>query len=181
VAKKWESVFQGKVLQLVERRALRGVHFNIYSRRRLIIQLAVRDGKCCTYCHRPVKFMWEKGMKSTNHNLATFEHKKTKSSGGRRTLKNGLLACFTCNNLRGTQDISVFLKRLADVGGDPMALRAKVKSDRNDRYDEKHAWIRQKHDIKHTLETLESLNHLTPLDNFINWLTLWSRRVIMGY
>ena len=83
-------VLEGKVLQEVERQALAGIDPKYYRRRRLLIQLAARDGKCCVYCQRPVKFLCEPRVIPTAHNASNYEHYyQIKSEGSRRTLEDG--------------------------------------------------------------------------------------------
>ena len=187
---KQTTVFDSKVLQLIEQRALHGVIHKSKGKRRTIISLAVRDGKSCAHCKRPVKFIWEKGVKATSHNAATFDHVQTKCTGGLRTLDNGVLACYTCNTLRGSQSIKKYLRRLAGVGGCPITLRTKVKADRRER---QAARARRRVEksmrkwnvkVDATLDHLHSFDHTRPIDNFIAWattlLTSWSYNVTMG-
>lgn len=182
-------VLQGKVAREVERRALLGVHPKSRYKRRQMIRLVMRDGKCCSYCQRPLRMPWEPGYKQNAHNAATYDHVKTKSSGGRRSLENGNLACYTCNNLRGVQRLEKFIARLEAAGCDPLVLRAQVKKDAQRRR-QVHMEKRQLKSVNRfnrrvdaTLDHLQSYDHLGPLDQFVHrlvyWLTSWSRYAIV--
>ena len=183
------SVFESKVAKEVERRALLGVERNRRYKRRHMIRLIMRDGKCCAYCNTALRLPWEPGYRPTAYNAATYDHVQTRSSGGLRTLDNGKLACYICNNLRGTQSIEEYLARLAAVGGDPRALRAQVKKERSQRQNAKTAGKaeakakRFNRRVDATLQYLELQNHLALVDRFVHQLlcrlTSWSQYATM--
>ena len=176
-----ELKLEGKVLRAVERRALESAHPNVYNKRRNMILMAARDGKCCVYCQRPVKFVWEPGVKSSSHNAATFEHYHTlKKKGGTRTLENGKIACYTCNNYRGDSSIEDFMERLASFDNDPLKMKAAAKIVKREKKD-----IRYQHlCLRNTLRTLKGMDHLALLDAFVHRLavrlTSWSHCVMMA-
>lgn len=93
------------------------------NKRRILIQLAMEVGPYCEHCGRPVKFLWQSDMRPTSHNLATFDHRQTKCTGGKRTLENGILSCRKCNHLRGNMSVTEYREQLAAAGGNPMELQ----------------------------------------------------------
>lgn len=149
--------------------------------RKLIKALAARDGKICTYCERPVKFHWEPGMLPHSHNAATYEHYyKLKKEGGKRTLRNGKLACHVCNNYRGDSPVKVFRERLASFNNDPLKMKAHAKKVKKAKQQRKHEALC----LRNTLRTFNRMDHVSWLDQFIirlNWrLTSWSHCVMMA-
>lgn len=174
------TVFKtSRVAREVERQALEGVDPKFRYRRRQLIKLAMRDGKHCAHCHRPVRFSWESGMKATAHNAATFDHVHTKQQGGRRSLGNGILACYVCNNLRGAQSIPKFLRRLEGVGGDPLKLRQNIRKRKHLKAEAK----RGRNNVRSMLRTMGYYDHTKLLDRSVNWILLqlssWSRCAII--
>lgn len=124
-------MLEGKTVRHVEAQAMKGVDPNYGTRgkRRNLIRLAIRDGKCCAHCGDPVYFIWEK---KTNPNyskakMATFDHIILKKDGGTYKLENGLLACYDCNNLRGDMPLDTFRKRIAEGKWEPYSKRKEKK------------------------------------------------------
>jgi 5-methylcytosine-specific restriction endonuclease McrA len=75
-----------------------------------------RDGGRCAYCGVPVRRL-RKGL-SRAGDLATLDHVRPRSQGGRLEEGNLVLACRACNNARGTLDAEAFR---AAVRGGPRA------------------------------------------------------------
>lgn len=108
-----------KTARAVEARALEGVDpaQSTKYKRRILIRLAMEHGKFCEHCNRPVKFIWEPGVKKSLRNLATFDHRLTKRDGGRLSFENGILSCRVCNNLRATNSVEDYRRELQEVAG----------------------------------------------------------------
>jgi len=180
----YKTIFpHSRVLQEIERRALAGVDPNYYGRRRLMIKLAIRDGKSCCWCHRAVRFVWEPGVRPNGRDTATYEHfKKTKSRGGHRSMKNGKIACHTCNNLRGTQPAEEFLARLEAAGG-PEALRKEVKAAARAKRQARQEANDHNYQVRCLVRDLRRRDEPALVDRSIGWLTnlliFWSHYVIL--
>lgn len=71
------------------------------KKRVVVEQLVARDGTCCTWCcvemvHEPI----HPNLDCSTH--LTLEHIIPLVSGGTHELRNLALACFQCNNERGS-------------------------------------------------------------------------------
>ena len=102
----------------VIRKALHGVdpNYDTPQKRLCMIEIAKRDGMCCTYCNKHLHFRWmvkSSRRKQIRQFLATYEHIKPESHGGQITVENGELACPSCNVRRGNQPVELFRTRLA--------------------------------------------------------------------
>jgi len=73
---------------------------------RLFNDVFARDGGCCVYCGIPARRPG-RGVKRAS-DLATLDHVVPRSRGGPLTRENLVLACFACNNARGTMDAETF-------------------------------------------------------------------------
>lgn len=72
----------------------------------------------CGYCGVPM-FIRSKVpqwyLNNNKHMVATFEHIKPASEGGRYELKNGACVCARCNNLRGNLPLDEFFDRYEEL------------------------------------------------------------------
>ena len=71
------------------------------DRKFLASKAKTAQGGRCIYC----------GRKFTKTRKATFDHIQPVSAGGVTTALNGVAACYSCNNERGTEDYKTFLAR----------------------------------------------------------------------
>lgn len=125
-------VLEGKTVRAVEAKALDGIdpNFGTPAKRRNLIRLAIRDGKCCAHCGDPVYFKWERKSgqaRQSKAKMATFDHIVTAQNGGTYALENGLLACYDCNNLRGNMKLETFQKKIAAGDWEPRSIRKERK------------------------------------------------------
>lgn len=96
--------------------AIKGVGVTANKKRRKLLRLSYRDGKCCHWCKEEVRWAWEPGMNQNKDNVGTFDHKKLAKNGGKWHLNNGVLACKLCNNIRGDKLYENFKKLVATEG-----------------------------------------------------------------
>lgn len=68
-----------------------------YRSKYRFLTLAKRDGRCCFYCKKRIKYK-----------VATFDHRHPKSLGGKDNLENLVIACTTCNEAKGNRTEAEF-------------------------------------------------------------------------
>jgi len=109
--------FTSKVALYLEKKSLLGLDLKTDTqiKRRNLIIMAMRDGKHCSHCKKPLFFLWEQDRKGySSENAATFDHVKTKKDGGTYEVENGILSCQKCNCDRGHQTVEKYRKLLAE-------------------------------------------------------------------
>ena len=72
---------------------------------------------CCHYCGR--KLRWSKPYEVSRNagDRVTLDHIVPKSAGGRWHTNNLVIACWDCNQLRGSQNYEEFIKALGILEG----------------------------------------------------------------
>lgn len=69
-----------------------------------------KQGGKCYYCERPTRLPKRRNTGSLSDDIATLDHIVPKSRGGdKSTRRNCVVACFRCNNDRGTKDARMFM------------------------------------------------------------------------
>ena len=76
---------------------------------RRLHQVGDRSDWHCTYCGRPVE---RPGAVDSPDAAATIDHLVPRSKGGGNRLRNQVLACQLCNNLKGDLDLPDWLTEL---------------------------------------------------------------------
>lgn len=170
----------GKVAQAIEKQACKGATPGERKSRRRLIVLAARDGKRCHWCQDPVSFPWEPGMNVNMPKVASFDHKKTKCTGGSNHTKNGILACRECNLVRGNASYDKFARLIAEEGietlvaawKDKAARKAKGIKTRCERRAREALAAQQEADRAHSVAGVTGLSGSSPSGgkSSINWV-----------
>lgn len=74
------------------------------ARRRRIFSEA-QNHRCC-YCNHPMKLTMYDENSEGHPRLATWEHVESRRDGGENSAANLVVACFTCNSIRGTTNMT---------------------------------------------------------------------------
>ena len=72
-------------------------------RRNILVKMFNEQGGVCPYCSEPMT------LTKNFNNTATIEHIRPKSKGGSNDHENLMAACYSCNQDRGNQLLSIFL------------------------------------------------------------------------
>ena len=72
----------------------------------------------CFYCDRPTRLP-QSGETASGALSATVDHIIPRCQGGRHDWNNLVLACFRCNNRRGSQSAEAWLRLVYEKGSTP--------------------------------------------------------------
>jgi len=171
--------------KMILEKALKSVdpNYDTPKKRMCMIEIAKRDGMCCTYCKKPLVFRWlvtKKKRTKMKEWLATYEHYLIPAKdGGPVTVENGALACPSCNVDRGHLPLELFRTRLAGgyYSGIEKAKRAKIKAEK--KIDKRFLRMKRKMKIQHAEYCANVLQNQGWRAYAVKYMVLLAHRVKM--